>query len=153
MENSILPMEEIEKLKKEINNLKKSQAPDDSSDALKSSMMNLSRSINSLLQVFKQAHEDLKMDTHDAVLVTQKLDKLIERLDKIELQNEKIAKGIVAVADMVEEIQAASSIEKRSSVLHNLDTAQPQSQQTQPLPSYNLPPQEDKKKNFLNFKI
>ncbi|MBN2368263.1 hypothetical protein JXC34_04545 [Candidatus Woesearchaeota archaeon] len=168
-DDSFLPKDEVDKLKKEIEMLKKKQGIDEPEhkDSMKDSMVILSRSINSLIQIFKEASEDLKMDTHDAVLVSQKLDSILDRLEKIETQNEKIAKGIVAVADMMEDMpknmplpQRASPVPKPMPEPYNFQNQpghqmpQPmQSQQTQPLPSYNLPRQDDKKKGFLSFKI
>ena len=98
------------------------------------------------------------MDSHDAVLVAQKLDSILDRLDKVETQNEKIAKGIVAVADMIDELNPKPKMHMapRQYIQQNLPQQQPSqpppSDQPQQLPSYNLPP-EEKKKNFLNFKI
>ena len=87
-------MDDVENLRKEVDMLKKQLGdPSESKD--------LVRAIKSLNQIFAEAHEDLKIDTHDAVLVGDKIDRIIGRLEKIEIQNEKIAKGIVAVADMI----------------------------------------------------
>ncbi len=158
MEDSFLPTEELEKMRKEISLLKKQQGLEETDeDKMMESMNNLSFSITSLLKVFKEASKDLKMDTHDAVLVGQKLDKLLDRMDKIEEQNEKIAKGIVAVADMVEELQAGDLPKETTRkpspppVSHSPPPMPQRQQQPKQLPSYNLPEQEKKKKGFLNF--
>ena len=151
---------EIEKLKKDIDMLKKKQGIEEpKEDHMGENISRLSRSINSLLKVFQEASEELKMDTHDAVLVSEKLDKIIERLDKVEVQNEKIAKGLVAVADMVEELQSGPLPRERLP-LPKPKPIQPPSRpmpgpQPQPLPQsqYGMPKPEEKKKNFLNFKI
>jgi len=151
-DDSLLPNEEMEKMRREIDVLKRRQGITDENTDVKSSMINLSRSINSLIRIFKEASDDMKMDTHDAVLVTQKLDKLVERLDRIEVQNEKIAKGIVALADMVEELQSKYSnrpmVQRMPSPVQQTHQVGPR-----PLPTYALPPEEEKKKNFLNFKL
>lgn len=129
----------------------------------------LAKSINSLIKLFAEASEDMKMDTHDAVLVSEKLDKIIERLDKIEIQNEKIAKGIVALADMVEDINVDGSLLPKQPTFKPSrpptsindrpspsipPPSQPSSGGIKPLPTYDLPEQkEEKKKPFLNFKM
>lgn len=147
---------ESEKLRNQINNLKNESYGQSNNESL-------AKSINTLIGLFAEASEDMKMDTHDAVLVTQKLDKIIERLDKVEIQNEKIAKGIVALADMVEEINSGSAVLPRQTNFR--PTQAPPMRQVspppasrssfgaRPLPSYDLPPQEEKKKAFLNFKM
>ena len=165
MENldSLLPGQEVDKLRREIDMLKRKQGVIDATNETndKEAMVSLSKSIGSLIRVFKEASEDLKLDTHDAVLVSQKLDKIIERLDKVEVQNEKIAKGIVAIADMVEDVQAGNA-QRKAAPQQRMMPSQPPSpmpqmqgmmqSEPQPLPSYNIPPQEEKKRSF-SFKI
>ncbi|MFH0875855.1 MAG: hypothetical protein V1859_08000 [archaeon] len=99
----LLPHEEIEKLKRELDRLKKSGT---NPDALSGSMENLTDSINSLLRVFREASEEMKLDEHDSVMLSDKIGPLAEKVDKVLEQNEKIAKGIIAIADMIEEMQA-----------------------------------------------
>ena len=154
---------EINKIKKDIDMLKKKQGIEEPREnTLQESMSRLARSINALLKVFQEASEELKTDTHDAVLVSEKLDKIIDRLDKVEIQNEKIAKGLVAVADMVEELQSSPLQRERMSLPKPKPIQPPSSRPgpsmpkpTQPLPQspYSMPQPEEKKKNFLNFKI
>ena len=148
---------ESEKLRNQINNLKNENYGQSNNESL-------AKSINTLIELFAEASDDMKMDTHDAVLVTQKLDKIIDRLDKIEIQNEKIAKGIVALADMLEDNNSGGSLLPRQTNFRssqgNTQTRQPAPPPAsmsglggRPLPSYDLPPQEEKKKAFLNFKM
>ncbi len=145
---------ESDKLRNQINKLRGNEnTPADTED--------LARSINSLIKIFAEASEDMKMDTHDAVLVTQKLDKILDRLEKVEIQNEKIAKGIVALADMVEDLDASPLPRQSSS--RSMPSASPahspppsplpNTQGTKPLPTYNLPKEKQEKKSFLNFKM
>jgi hypothetical protein len=70
---------------------------------LQSSIDSLNQSINSLVGLFKEAAESLKMEEKEADIVAQKIDPIMEKLDMIIDQNKKIAKGIVAVADMMDE--------------------------------------------------
>ena len=70
---------ESDKLRRQINELNKDNERYGSNE-------DLAKSINSLIKIFAEASDDLKMDTHDAVLVTQKLDKIVERLERIEIQ-------------------------------------------------------------------
>ena len=141
---------EIDQLKKDVELLKTKQGipTEIKSD---DNLARLSVSIDSLIEIFKEANEELKMDTHDAVLVGEKLDKSIDSLDKMEVQNEKIAKGVVAVADMIEELQVGGTVHKKIPELKHIKE-EPSSEATKPLPQLNLPPDE-KKKGFLNFKI
>ncbi len=157
MDDSFLPSDEMDKMRREIDILKKKQGITDEpqNNEMKESMTMLSKSLGSLTKIFKEASEEMKMDTHDAVLVSQKLDRMLDRLDKIEAQNEKIAKGVVAVADMIEEMQAdrlpRQYYPNRMPAQTQQQTQQPF--ETKPLPTYNMPPEDEKKRPFLNFKI
>jgi hypothetical protein len=162
MNDSFLPNDDMDKMRREIDFLKKKQGivdePPQNND-MKDSMIQLSRSLSSLTRIFKEASEEMKMDTHDAVLVSQKIEKIIERLEKIEAQNEKIAKGVVAVADMIEEMHT-DRLPKQQGFQTRMPSPIPQSMsqpqssfEPKPLPTYNMPPEDEKKKTFLNFKI
>ena len=145
--DATLSADEIIKLKKDMDIVKRQQGIEDSNeDRLQTSMMGLSRSINSLLKIFHEATEELKMDTHDAVLVGEKLNKIVERLDKVVVQNEKIAKGLVAIADMIEELQ----VMKRQPVMQSKPVIPP-SGQPQKWPHQSPPKQDDQKRKFLNI--
>ncbi|MBT3721456.1 hypothetical protein HN789_02795 [archaeon] len=145
---------ESDKLRRQINELNKDNERYGSNE-------DLAKSINSLIKIFAEASDDLKMDTHDAVLVTQKLDKIVERLERIEIQNEKIAKGIVAIADMVEDAEGINSLPRQSlrssskpSIPSSIPPSANQFNGTKPLPTLNMPREpEQKKKSFLNFKM
>jgi len=131
-------MDDVENLRKEVDMLKKQLGdPSESKD--------LVRAIKSLNQIFAEAHEDLKID------------RIIGRLEKIEIQNEKIAKGIVAVADMIEELDISKPVLPRENIRKTMAKASPPPSVrsgTKPLPSYNLPKQEQQpKKGFMNFKM
>ena len=114
----------------------------------------LTGAIQSLNKIFSEASEDLKIDTHDAVLVGDKLDRIIARLEKVEIQNEKIAKGIVALADMIEDKSGSSLPKERvRRTVAPPPSAKP-SAGPQQLPRVDMPQGgEEKKKGFLNFKI
>jgi len=72
---------------------------------LKQSIDTLNNSINSLIKIFKDASEQLKVDEHDSKIVDKKISPIMKKISMLEEQNEKIARGIVAVADMLKERQ------------------------------------------------
>jgi hypothetical protein len=118
----ILPHDEIKRLKDEVKRLKSGTY----SQELEGSIGNLTNSINSLLKIFGQAYNDMKMDEHDSLLLSERIEPLIAKLDHVLEQNEKIAKGIVAVADMVTDLQTKQRIaEKVSEPEPNLTFNQP----------------------------
>ncbi|MEM3374659.1 MAG: hypothetical protein QXE31_05575 [Candidatus Woesearchaeota archaeon] len=161
MDDTLLPKDNMEKLKKEIEILKNKPSLDKSeiyraneNDDTKEVMLALSKSMNSLIRIFREASEEMKHDSHDAVLISDKIDKIIERIEKLETQNEKIAKGIIAIADMIEELrqkQFTQNIQRPVPMQPNIQQPLQQMPQPKPLPSYQMPV-EEKKKGF-SFKI
>jgi hypothetical protein len=103
-EYAIVSKKEFLALKKEIDRLKKNPLEgSESGEDLQSSIDNLNKSLNVMLEVFKQAAEDMKLEEHEAETVGKQIGPINEKLDTLIDQNQKIAKGIVAVADMVKE--------------------------------------------------
>jgi hypothetical protein len=103
-EYAIVSKKEFLALKKEIDRLKKN--PLEGSDAgenLQASIDNLSKGLNVMLEVFKQAADDMKLEEHDSDTLAKQMGPINEKIDTLIEQNQKIAKGIVAVADMVKE--------------------------------------------------
>ncbi|MBI5389342.1 hypothetical protein HZB01_03100 [Candidatus Woesearchaeota archaeon] len=89
---------EIENLKKElqgnpaVKGIKKMEDP----------LEKLNTSINKLLDVFKEASQQMKLEEKDEEMSSQ-LAPIEEKLDMLLDHTRKIAKGIVAVADMLKE--------------------------------------------------
>ena len=160
MVEGLLKDDEVSQLRKEVRALRSKLG--DSSPGKTEGAQDLTFAIQSLNKIFSEAAEDLKIDTHDAVLVAEKLDKILSRLEKVEIQNEKIAKGIVALADMIEEVKAmrkSTPVQRQPSSgrqsYPQASTPPPASmsmdQNTRPLPTYNMPQEPEKKKNLFNF--
>ncbi len=84
----IISHKEIEHLKHEIQDLKEGKSPESPS--------NIVAKLNQMLDLFKEASASMKegksTDSHKEIL--EKLDKLLD-------QNQKIAEGVLAVADLV----------------------------------------------------
>lgn len=112
---AIFSEDEIKSIKEDISTLKKN--PLGGSAAGKSLMENievLNKSINDLISIFKEASDQMKIEDREADLVAKKIDPLFEKLDMLIEQNQKIARGIVAVADMVSEALQQKAIAPRS---------------------------------------
>jgi archaellum component FlaC len=105
-EYQIMPQKTISKIKKEIENLKTKAASSDevASPGFKRSIDNLTESINSLMSLFKEAAEEMKVEEKTEENIEQKLGPLVKKVAEIEEENKKIAEGILAVADMVRDL-------------------------------------------------
>ena len=110
-EYAIVSKKEFLALKKEIDRLKKDPLGEsEQGENLQGSIENLSRSLNTMLEVFKQAAQEMNLEEHDTQLVSKQIGPINEKIDNLIDQNQKIAKGLVAVADMVKEkLDALSS--------------------------------------------
>jgi hypothetical protein len=97
----ILPYSEISDLKKEIKKIEENKSSG-SEDLLKS-IANLARNMDSMLQIFKTAAEEMKMDDDDEKTQSQQIMPMMEKLDEILDQNKILAEGIVALSDLVKE--------------------------------------------------
>ncbi len=103
-EYAIVSKKEFMTLKKELERLKKNPLEgSESGEDLQASIDNLNKSLNVMLEVFKQAAEDMKLEEHDTEMVGKQMGPINDKLDQLIDQNQKIAKGIVAIADMVKE--------------------------------------------------
>jgi len=102
-EYEIMPHKTIENIKREIENLKIKAASKDviSAESLRKSLDNLTVSINSLMSLFKEAAEEMKLEEKTEEELKGKLDPLLHRMYVIESENKKIAQGILALADMI----------------------------------------------------
>ncbi len=103
-EYELVPHLRVKELEKQVRSLKADPIGSSASGtAMKESMDNLSKSMTGMVTLFKDAAEAMKMEEKESDIVTQKIDPLAEKIDTLIEQNKKIAKGILAVADMVQE--------------------------------------------------
>ncbi|MBN1502719.1 hypothetical protein JW930_04185 [Candidatus Woesearchaeota archaeon] len=146
----LLPNNDIDKITDGLAKLKKGSGNEH--ETLVRSMNSLTGSINSLLGIFKEAAEDMKMDEHDSVLLGDRIDPIMEKLDKLLEQNEKIAKGIVALADMIDEMKGGKIVPAPPTT-RQMPMQQSSYPQPRTLPKMPELPQDEKNKLFnINFK-
>lgn len=100
-EYEIMPVDEIEKLKQEIKELKKN-SPD---SGLASSIDTLNQNIKDLLDVFKEATKDIREEEEKVDDTKQKIDELSSNVTELFDQNAKIAEGIINIHDDIEEMK------------------------------------------------
>ena len=105
-EYTLMPEGVVDQLKSDLNNLKRKAAEENISGTrsdLMTGMDKLSGSITTLIELFKTATDSMKMEEQEATVLSKKIDPLMDRLDTIIDQNQQIAQGIVAVADMIKD--------------------------------------------------
>jgi len=97
-EYELLPREEVEMLKKEVERLKKHPFGElKEGETLLEAINNLNNSINKLIDIFTKAEADLSKDYSER--------HPMDDLKTIREQNEQIAQGLVAVADMIKDMK------------------------------------------------
>lgn len=98
----LLPHEEVIRLRREVEDIKTHPfgSAKEGKELLKA-INRLSESMDNMTGLFQEAAEQMKLEEREAELIGKKLDPLFEQMNDLIEQNRKIAKGIIAVADMV----------------------------------------------------
>ncbi len=100
---TMIPEREFLQVKKEVEQIKKDPlAAYSEKDEIIKAMQDLTKTLSSLNTIFEKAADELKLEERSTETIGKKLDPLFEKLDLLIDQNKKIAKGLVAVADMLE---------------------------------------------------
>ena len=104
---ALTSMSEVRKLQKELEELKKNPLGSTASGkGFMESLDNVSGSLENMMELFREASEQMKLEEREEQILAKKIGPILDKLDAIEDQNKKIAQGIVAVADMVEEMSS-----------------------------------------------
>jgi hypothetical protein len=132
----ITPHREIAELKQQLQELRL-RIDKVSPKELINSMSTLSKSIESMLKLFGEAVEELKFEDREEALSGGK-DTVNQKLDRIMNQNKVIADGIVAVSEMIEDLNG-----KKSQVSNTQPRFQPPMAQDPGFqqPQFDQPPQ------------
>ena len=99
----ILPHKDIVELREELRRLRAKPTE----RTLQISMVELGGKIDKLIDVFSEALQEIRVE-EGGLTFQEKMKPLLNRMEKILEQNSQIAEGIVALADMVNEVQGVS---------------------------------------------
>lgn len=97
----LMPHKDIVELKEELRQLKAKPTEKN----LQISIVELSTKLDRLIQIFDEAQEQLRVEEGAGLSWQEKMKPLLERMDKILEQNSEIARGLVGVADEVNELK------------------------------------------------
>ncbi|MBI5389935.1 hypothetical protein HZB02_00415 [Candidatus Woesearchaeota archaeon] len=102
---SLVSGKDISQLKKSVEDLKKVQEEKaaGATKGLLDSMDKLTKTMSTMTLLFQQAGEGMAQEDVDQESIKRHLKPIEERLDQLLEENKKIAKGIVAIADMLKE--------------------------------------------------
>lgn len=98
----LVPYKQIQDLKDELKRLK--DVPIPSTKKLQVTMDDLAAKVDRLTAIFEEAGHEIKTE-EGGLTFQEKMKPLLEKMNKILEQNSEIAKGIVAVADLVNELK------------------------------------------------
>ncbi len=105
----IVPKKEVDDLKKDVKELKENPLGSSSSgNELINSVGRLTQSMDNMFELFKVANKEIKEEASTLEFIkkiTPLFDNLNKKLDHLTEQHDKIAEGIVAVAEMAKEIK------------------------------------------------
>ena len=162
-EYELVPYKEINELKEELHKLKDYPIP--SSKKLQVTMDELAMKLDRMTAVLEEASHELHAE-EGGLTFQEKMKPMMEKMNKILEQNSEIAKGIVAVADLVEELRGRlesgfmvkepvlpsmpSMPSAPSAMSQSMQQPMPQSMglAPQPLPGV-MPPPPPRKKGFF----
>ncbi len=99
---TLLSSKEVSELKQDVEYLKKNPlGGSKEGKSLLESIEKLNENIEVLIQIFKEASEQVKAEERESDVIVRRIEPMEKKLDELSDQNQKIAKGILAVADMV----------------------------------------------------
>jgi chromosome segregation ATPase len=98
----LLPHNEIRRLKDEISKLKGGSYAE-TDKGLRRAVSDLAEKISSMNEILESASQDLKEEDKEAEIIKDKIDPIMEKMTELVDQNEKIARGLVAINDIVDE--------------------------------------------------
>ena len=101
----LVPYKEIQDLKHELSKLKEIPIP--TTKKLQVSIDELAMKLDRLTAIFEEAGHEIKTE-EGGLTFQEKMKPLFEKMNKVLEQNSEIAKGIVAVADLVNEMKSGS---------------------------------------------
>lgn len=139
----VMPYSEISALKKEIKKLKNKEDDVESKDLVKS-MNGLTQNIDSMLQIFRKATEEMQLEEEEEKAVSKQINPLMEKLDEIIEQNKIIAEGMVALSDIVKERFPEKKMQKPPMNKPNMPSSPNMNFQQNSRPSMPPPPDMNK---------
>ncbi len=158
---TLMSSKDVAELKQDVDYLKKNPlGGTKSGKSLLEGIEKLNENISQLIEIFKEAGEQVKAEERESDVIVQKIEPMERKLEELSDQNQKIAKGILAVADMV------SAKEQRPQKLAPINIPRPPmprpmmpSRPMMPPPPAQKapglpplpPPKKEEKKGFLGF--
>lgn len=95
----LMPHSKIKELEAQIEDLKKGEPT--SNVALKRNIDDLNKNIRSMMELFRIAAEEMKMEERQTTNVSVRVKSISEQMKDVLDQNQKIANGILALADIM----------------------------------------------------
>jgi len=161
---TLLSSKEVSELKQDIDYLKKNPLGGSASGrTLQESIEKLNENMRELIEIFKEASDMMKAEERESDVIIKRIEPIERKLDELSDQNQKIAKGILAIADMVSEKEKSRpqpQIQPRPMQYSIPQMPRPSMsrpemapQMPKPMMSQGLsaPPIPSKKKGFLGF--
>jgi len=107
----IVPYREIASLKKQIEELRL-RSGDTDYRALMASVTALTKSMEGMLNLFKTAAEEMKLEQKSDSEISGKVGPLFEKVEMLAEQNKTIAEGMVALADLVKDLKEGKGMKE-----------------------------------------
>ncbi len=130
-EYGILTNREFSNLKRDIEDVKKRVSPDTTKQIV-DSMVKLSQGMDSMLQLFKGAADEMKNEESSQEQFVKYLQPLSQKVDQLMEQTKVIAESMVGIVEMVKELKEEN--EKHHQTAHHVMHHAPPMRHSRPVP-------------------
>jgi uncharacterized phage infection (PIP) family protein YhgE len=98
----LMPHREVQRLKEELSKIKGGESVGLDNE-MRRAIIDLSEKIGTMNTVLEAASSDLREEDKEAEIIKNKIDPIMQKMTELAEQNEKIARGLVAIHDLVDE--------------------------------------------------
>jgi hypothetical protein len=141
-EYELVSHSKIESLRDELDQLRSVKGKKPSHVDVLSSMHHMTNTLERFMSMFEEAVDEMKAEEKEEEIFLKEIKPLMDKLDQVLEQNEKIAQGVVALADMINDVKmpAYEKLETKQELVPETKTMfSPEQHEYQSVTTFNMP--------------